>query len=180
MARHMTPAGIWLMRAAYTGIALTVLFFHLLPLSTEPVRWAPADLLLAMTLAWALRRPEFVPPLLVAAVMFLADLLLQRPPGLWALLVLLAAEFLKSRLPLQRETPFAGEFSAVAIVIIGITLLNRVVLSLLAVEQAHVALVIVQLIMTLIAYPILVIFSQSILGIRRLSQADVDAMGARL
>jgi len=175
-----TPAAIWLMRAAYVGVALVIMFFHLLPLDTLPRRWSPPDLLLATSLAWSVRRPDFVPPLLIAAVMLLADLLFQRPPGLWALLVLLACEFVKSRLSPHRETPFLGEWFAVSVVIVGIALLNRMILGLLAVEQAHIALILVQVIMTIAVYPLVVLLSQSLLGVRRLSPADAETLGARL
>ncbi|NIZ13639.1 rod shape-determining protein MreD [Phaeobacter sp. HF9A] len=178
MART-TPAGIWFMRAVFVAQALVIVFFLLLPLDTLPRRWSPPDLLFATALAWSLRRPDFVPPLLIALVMFFADLMLQRPPGLWALLVLLACEFLKSRMPASRETPFLGEWSAVAVVIIGAGLLNRVILSVLAVEQGHIALVLLQIIVTIVTYPIVVALSQSLFGVRRLSPADAESLGAR-
>ncbi|MCG7624311.1 rod shape-determining protein MreD [Epibacterium sp. Ofav1-8] len=178
MART-TPTAIWLMRAAYVGLALLIMFFHLLPLDTLPRRWSPPDLLLAMSLAWSVRRPDFVPPLLIAAVMFLADLLFQRPPGLWALLVLLACEFARSRLSPHRETPFLAEWFAISVIVIGMALLNRVILGILAVEQAHIALILVQVIMTIAAYPLVVLLSQSVIGVRRLSAADAETLGAR-
>ncbi|OIQ32842.1 MAG: rod shape-determining protein MreD [Alphaproteobacteria bacterium MedPE-SWcel] len=179
MAR-MTPAGIWFMRAVFVAVALVIMFFRLLPLDTLPRQWSPPDLLLATALAWSARRADFVPALLIAAVMLMADLLLQRPPGLWALLVLLACEFTKSRLPASRETPFLGEWFAVSVIIVGITLLNRVILGILAVEQAHIALILVQVIMTIAVYPVVVFLSQSLLGVRRLSPAEIETMGARL
>lgn len=178
MART-SPLAIWLMRLCFIAAALVVVFFHLLPLNTEPVRWAPPDLLLALALCWSLRRPEFVPALLIAFVMLMADLLLQRPPGLWALLVMLSCEFMKSRMPPQRETPFLGEWSAVAVVVLAITVINRLVLGILGVEQAHIALILVQGIMTLLAYPLVVLVSQSLLGVRRLTPSEIEALGAR-
>lgn len=174
-----TPAGIWGMRAAFVLVALVIMFFHLLPLDTLPRKWSPPDLLLATAMVWSIRRADFVPTLLIALVMFLADLLLQRPPGLWALLVLLGCEFLKSRLAGHRDTPFLGEWFAIAVVVIVITLLNRVILGILAVEQAHVALVMVQAIMTIAAYPIVVLVSQSLFRVNRLSPAEAEAMGNR-
>ncbi|WP_068248986.1 rod shape-determining protein MreD [Tritonibacter horizontis] len=179
MARTST-AGIWLMRGVFVAVALVILFFHLLPLDTLPRRWSPPDLLVALAFAWSVRRADFVPPLLIAAVMLLADLLMQRPPGLWALLVLLGSEFLKSRLPASRETSFLGEWFAVAVIIVGITLLNRMILGILAVEHAHIALLMIQVIMTIAVYPIVVLLSQTLLGVRRLSAADAETMGARL
>ena len=73
---------IWTMRAAYLGIGLGVYMLELVPLQTTPRDFAGPDLILLMTFAFALRRPEFVPPALVALVIVLGDLLLLRPPHL--------------------------------------------------------------------------------------------------
>ena len=80
--------GLWTRRAVFLAVAVGVIFFALLPLDTGASRWAPPDLLLAFCLAWAARRPDYVPALSIAFVALLADLLYQRPPGLFALLTL--------------------------------------------------------------------------------------------
>ena len=59
---------LWGMRATFIVAALVILFFHLLPLDPAPSRWAGPDVLVAMVLAWAVRRPDYVPILLVALV----------------------------------------------------------------------------------------------------------------
>lgn len=51
------PARIWVMRAAFIGIALLLMFYRLLPLDMMPPRFAGPDLLVALCFAWALRRP---------------------------------------------------------------------------------------------------------------------------
>ncbi|MFC6585378.1 hypothetical protein [Sulfitobacter aestuariivivens] len=76
-----SPTRLWLMRAAFFVLALVILFFHLLPLETTPRRWAGPDVLLAFACAWCLRRPEYVPSVILALAFLLADLLLQRPPA---------------------------------------------------------------------------------------------------
>ncbi|MGR3761849.1 rod shape-determining protein MreD [Roseobacteraceae bacterium NS-SX3] len=176
---NTAPARIWAMRAAFPALALAIMFFHLLPLDTLPRRWAPPDLLVALAVAWSLRRPDFVPALSVALTLFLADLLFHRPPGLWAMLVVLGCEFLKSRVPPQRETPFAGEWFAVAVVIAAITVANRLVLGIMGVVQAPLALVAIQMVMTILAYPLVVLASQSLMGVRKLSPAEAEALGSR-
>ena len=72
----------WLMRALYALLAGLLVFLHLLPLDTLPPGWAGPDLFLALTFAWAVRRPDYVPPLLVAGLALMMDLLFHRPPGL--------------------------------------------------------------------------------------------------
>ncbi|HBS50182.1 MAG TPA: rod shape-determining protein MreD [Rhodobacteraceae bacterium] len=175
----LSRSRIWTMRAVYAGLALVVIFFHLLPLDTLPRRWAPPDLIVAITFAWALRRPDFVPPLLVALVMLTADLMFHRPPGLWAFLVVAGVEYLKGRFEGLRDASFLGEWAAVFIVLVTITLLNRTVLGLTGVPQAPLALTLTQMLLTGAIYPLAVGVSQSLMGVRKLTPGESDAMGGR-
>jgi rod shape-determining protein MreD len=168
-----------MMRMAFPALALVLIFFHLLPLDTLPSRWAPPDLLLALALAWSLRRPDFVPTILIGATMLVADMMFQRPPGLFAMLVVLGCEFLKSRVMPHRETAFAAEWLAVAVVICGIVVLNRSILAVLAVAQAPLGLTLMQAVLTIAAYPLVVVFSQTLLGVRKLSPAEAEVLGRR-
>jgi rod shape-determining protein MreD len=168
-----------MMRMAFPALALVLIFFHLLPLDTLPSRWAPPDLLLALALAWSLRRPDFVPTILIGATMLVADMMFQRPPGLFAMLVVLGCEFLKSRVMPHRETAFAAEWLAVAVVICGIVVLNRSILAVLAVAQAPLGLTLMQAVLTIAAYPLVVVFSQTLLGVRKLSPAEAEVLGSR-
>lgn len=170
---------LWTMRLVYLGLAAIIMFFHLLPLDTVPRRWAPPDLMIAMTFAWALRRPDYVPPLAIALVMLSADLMFQRPPGLLAALVVGGTVYLRNRTIGLSEASFAGEWLSVALVLSAITVANRMVLAITAVDQAPLWLVIVQLMLTVAVYPVVVLVSQSLFGVRKLAPAEADAMGGR-
>jgi rod shape-determining protein MreD len=167
------------MRASFAGLAFVVIFFHLLPLDTVARNWAPPDFLIALAMAWSLRRPDYVPILLLTLVMLVADLLFNRPPGVLTLLVVLGCEFLQSRTQPQHETTFAAEWLSVALVITAITLLNRFILSMFAVAQAPLSLSLIEMLATIIAYPGVVLLSQGFLGVRKLSPAEDESMGAR-
>ncbi len=175
----MSPSHLWLMRGAFIGLALLAMFCHLLPLSTLPSRLAPPDVLLAFTFAWVLRRPDYAPALSIAFVFFLADLLLQRPPGLMAALVLLGCTYLMTRAAGMREASFAGEWLAVCLTIIGITVLNRVTLWVLAVDQAQLGPVLIQMILTMLFYPVAALVTHFVLRVRKLTPGDAEAIGAR-
>ncbi|TDK42234.1 rod shape-determining protein MreD [Antarcticimicrobium luteum] len=175
----MSPSRLWLMRAAFLGLALLIMFFHLIPLDTLPRRWAPPDLLIAAAFAWCLRRPDYAPAVSIAAVMLMADLLFQRPPGLMALLAVLGSEYLKTRAGGLREASFAGEWLAVCLTLLAITVLNRLVLGVLSVEQAQLSLSLIQMAMTMLAYPLVVLVTQSLMGVRKLAHGDAEAMGGR-
>lgn len=169
----------WAMRGLYAALAFMVLFLHLLPLDAQPGRWPFPDVLIALTFAWVLRRPDYVPTLLVAFVMLMADLLLQRPPGLLAALVVFGSAYLRSAAPGMKDTGFIGEWMSVGVVITGVFLVNRVILSILSVQQAALWPVLIQLVLTIACYPILVALSQGVFGVRRMSASDAGAVGGR-
>lgn len=169
----------WAMRGLYAALAFVVLFLHLLPLDAQPDRWPFPDVLIALTFAWVLRRPDYVPTLLVAFVMLMADLLLQRPPGLLAALVVFGAAYLRAAAPGMKDTGFVGEWMSVGVVIAMVFLMNRVVLSILSVQQAALWPVVIQLVLTIAFYPVIVLLTQSVFGVHRLSAADAGAVGGR-
>lgn len=173
------PTRLWMMRALYAALFMAILFFQLMPIHTGPRVWAGPDLSLALTLAWVLRRPECVPPLLVALLFLLADLLLHRPPGLWAALVLITAEMLRARYVGLRDMTFVAEWVAVGAALVALTLSYRTILNLLVVDQAPLGLSLIQLIMTLAVYPLVVLISQTVFGIRKRAPGDLDALGGR-
>lgn len=170
---------LWLMRAAYVGLCTLIILFHLLPLETTPRRWVAPDLLLALSFVWVTRRPDLVPILSIAFVMLLADLLLQRPPGAWAALTVGACEWLRRRGPALREMPFAAEWGNVAVATVGVILGYRLLLGLTMTGQAALSLSMIQMMMTLAAYPFVALVSQFVFGIRKFAPGEVNALGHR-
>ncbi len=170
---------LWLKRGLYIALAVLVMFLHLLPLDSKPDRWPFPDILIALTYAWVLRRPEYVPILAIAFVMLMADLLLQRPPGLMAALVVLGAAYLRNAAPGMRDGGFVSEWTNVGAVITAVFVLNRVILAILSVQQATLGPVVIQVVLTIAAYPVIALLSQSAFGVRRKSVTDSTAPGAR-
>ncbi len=171
---------LWAMRAVFFGIALLIAFVHLLPLETTPRSFAGPDLLTAFVFAWVLRRPDYLPPVCVALVMLLADMLFQRPPGLWALLVLLASEWLKSQDRRLRENTIFAEWLTVALALFIITVLYRVILSLLIVAPGTSFLAAMQFTLTLAVYPLVTAITYLVFGVRRSAPGEFDPVGRSL
>ena len=96
MVDPVTRARLW-HRVLFVTIAALVLLLRLLPLSPSASGFSGPDITLALILAWVLRRPEYVPVALILVVVVVEDLLLQRPPGLWPLIVLGATHWLRVR-----------------------------------------------------------------------------------
>jgi len=200
---------LWAMRAAFILLCMVIIFFHLLPLDTQPIDlfteqllplastapaearleellredgprlWIAPDLILCFACAWALRRPEFVPSVSLVIVFLLADLLLQRPPGLWALLALIGCENLKSRGRSLRDAGFGAEWITVGVIMIGITVAYRLVLAVVLVDVPSLALSLSELGMTLLFYPLVVSATHFLMGVRKVAPGDLDALGQR-
>ncbi len=175
MAERTRP-GFWVMRGIYAGICLALIFLHLLPLDTVPRGWAGPDIVLALTCAWVIRRPEFVPVLLIAVVFLLTDLLYQKPPGLWAALAVIGTEALRRRATALRDLTFLSEWFTVAVILSTMTLANQLVLGVFLVDRPPLGLYLMQLVMTLGCYPVVAVLSQIIFGVRKQAPGDLDAM----
>lgn len=171
---------IWLMRGLYIWLAILITFFHLLPLSVSTSRWPAPDLVVALTFAWAMRRPEYVPALSVGLVAFLSDLLLQRPPGLMAALIVIGAETLRVRARFSRDLHFLIEWATVAGVIVSIAIVKHLTLSALFVPSASWGLSTLQTLLTIAIYPVVVLVSRFLFRVSKPAPGEVDALGHRL
>jgi len=167
-------------RLLFVGLAVCLLFLRLLPVDSGTEGWPGPDLLLCLICAWTMRRPDFLPVGLVAAVVVMEDLILMRPPGLWAALVVMAAEFIRSRVALTRELTFAVEWLLVAGIMVSLFLSYRVIFALAFVPQAGFGYAMVQVIWSILCYPLVVVVSRLALDLRKPAMGEVDAYGRRL
>jgi rod shape-determining protein MreD len=170
----------WGHRVLFVCLALVLLFLRLLPLEGGSGRWPGPDLILCLICAWTMRRPDFLPVGLVAAVVVLEDFVLMRPPGLWAALVVLAAEFIRSRVALTRELTFAVEWLLVAGIMVGLFVAYRLIFALAFVPQAGFGYAMVQVVWSILCYPVVVMVSRLALDLRKPAMGEVDAYGRRL
>jgi len=164
---------LWTMHVAFAVLVLAILFFHLLPLQTAPGGLIWPDLILTFAIAWSVRRPEYVPAVLLAGSFLLADLLLQRPPGLWALLALIACERIKTQSHTLRDASIAMEMMSAAAWIIGIGISYRVILAVFLVDTPTLGLSLIQIVVTVIAYPLVAGFTHGVMGVRKATPGDI-------
>lgn len=169
----------WLYRALYVVLCMAILFAHLLPLDTLPRTWAPPEIMMCLTFAWVVRRPDYVPVMLIAAVFLLSDLLLLRPPGLWTALIVISSEYLRSRVLSLRDTPFPFEFGIVLLITLICFVVYRIGLSIVLVQQAQLSIFLTQVFFTCIAYSAVVAVSHFVLGVRKTSATDINTIGRR-
>ncbi len=170
----------WIFRALFLGLALLLLFVRLLPLNHAPGALPGPDLLICLILAWIVRRPDFLPMPLIAGVILLEDLVLMRPPGLWTAIVVLATEFLRSRIALTRELNFIVEWVLVSGVMLAMLLSYRLALGLAFVPQPPFGFAVVQMLWSIALYPLVVGLSRLIFDLRKPAMGEVDDFGRRL
>lgn len=169
----LAPMALWLMIAA---VSIGV---RLLPLGYAP-GWPMPDLLLALTLAWVLRRQAHLPAVLIALVFLVEDLFLMRPPGLWALMVLLGSEFLRRRESVVRELNLLFEWAMVAGVMLAMVLGNRILRGLVFTPNDPLLPALGGLVLTILTYPLVVLVLQGVLRVRKPATGEVDELGRRL
>ncbi|HRK42718.1 MAG TPA: rod shape-determining protein MreD [Gemmobacter sp.] len=167
-------------RGIYLLVVLVLLFLRLLPLGDGAARLPGPDLVLCLTLAWLLRRPDYLPALLIAAVVFLEDLLLMRPPGLWTAVVLLGTEVLRSRIALTRELSFLLEWLFIGMLMMGMFLAYRLVHVVTLMPQPGFGYAMVQVLASILVYPAVVWISFITLGVHKPGMGEIDKMGRRL
>lgn len=170
---------LWSMRAVFLAMALLILVGNLLPLQTVPRGWAGPDLLLCLAMAWSVRRPDLVPLVLLAIVFLLSDLLLSRPPGLAAALMLVACNDLQSRTRRLRDAGFAAEWTRAATLIVGTAVAYRISLGLFFIPAPPLSLIAFQTVATVLVYPIVVAASALLFGVRLTAPGEMDSMGQR-
>ena len=166
-------AALLLKQLLYIGIGLLIIFYQLLPLKTTPPTWVGPNLLMAITIVYAVRRPAYIPIVSVALLFLFSDFILQRPPGLMSLFMVIGCEWLKRRSHHLRVATFGVEWLAVAIVIILQAIGSHLLLTLTMAPPPLVGLTAMQTIGTIMLYPVLARAAHHLLGIHK-SPTDGD------
>ncbi|MEM9395683.1 MAG: rod shape-determining protein MreD [Pseudomonadota bacterium] len=167
---------IWALRALFVALTMALLLRGLLPLNVGAPQIPGPDLILCLIIVWVQRRPDILTAPLIAATVLLADFLLMRPPGLWALLVLISTEFLRRRAYRTERTPFALEMGIATLTIGALMLTQRLVLTVFFVDQPPLTTELLHFLTTVAAYPVVALVSIYIFGIKS-QHGDPD--GAR-
>jgi rod shape-determining protein MreD len=166
--------GLWLL------IAAVGLFARILPLNLAGQGWPGPDLLLVLTMAWVMRRPGQIPAPAIGLVWLVEDLLTLRPPGLWALIVLMGTEFLRRRNATVREIGLLLEWGMAAAVLVAMTLGYRLVLAIVMVPQDPLDLSLIKLVFTVALYPAAVGLLHGVLRVRKPATGELDELGRKL
>jgi rod shape-determining protein MreD len=177
---RLLRADPWGYRGLYLGLALLLLFLRLLPLGNSAGAFPGPDILLCLTIAWVMRRPDFLPVWLLVAVFLAEDLILMRPPGLWTALVLMATEFLRGRTALTRELNFLVEWVLASGLMLAMLLAYRLIFLVTLVPQPPFGFAAVQVVWSALAYPVVVGLSRLAFDLKKPATGEIDGQGRRL
>ena len=151
------------LRLTYLLIVMLFVLFQTMPIHTSTDQLAMPDIPLVITFAWVMRRPDVMDPILITVAFLFADMILQRPPGLWTLIALCASMFLRLRTIYFKEVIFFYEWLMIAIVVIICFAAHQFLLLLTFLPTHNLALLLKQAFFTVILYPIFIWLSHSIL-----------------
>ncbi len=166
---------IWVARSLFLLFGLFIIFFRILPLETGTPGLPGPDFILCFALAWIVRQPETVPMWAILFLILLSDFLLQRPPGLWTALALMACEAARNRRALLTESPFLFEWALISGIILLMVLAQRLILWILIVEQPNLGLSLMEGLATIVIYPLVVLVSRYGLGMVKMPLVDAEA-----
>jgi rod shape-determining protein MreD len=173
-------SSVWFYRAVFVGIALVLLYARLLPLESTAGDLPGPDLLLCLIFAWATRRPDYLPVWLLTGVLLIEDMVLMRPPGLWTALVVVAVEFVRSRVALTRELTLVAEWAMVAGLMIACLLAYRLIFTVSFLPQPGFGFALMQVLWSILFYPVVVGASRLAFDLRKPATGEVDSYGRRL
>lgn len=171
---------VWVWWGIFALIVLALLYVRLLPIGGLAGGFPGPDLVMCLICAWVIRRPAFVPVVLVAAVILLEDMVLMRPPGLWAGIMVLGSEFLRARTALSRELSFVAEWVMVAVVMFAMVMGARLLMAVMFVPQPAFVSQMIGLLFSILAYPVVVGVSRLVFGLNKPATGEVDAIGRPL
>lgn len=167
----VTPQ-IWFYRALFILLGVLAIAYPILPLQFTPLRWPAPELLFALTMAWVVRQPESAPFLLIAGLALLADAVLMRPMGLWAVLLLMASETVRFSYRSIQERGLVMEFSLVAALLLAMVIVQNILLLASFSQSLEAARMLQFGVLTLLCYPVMVAFLHYIIRVRKPDHAN--------
>lgn len=167
----------FLFRCLFLGLCAVIIFVKMLPLSTVPGGIPGPDLLFCLTAVWIMRRPRWAPVGLIIVVHLVADILFLRPIGLWPAISLIGFEYLRSKAAGSVEISPPLEVGMAAAVFSAMVAAQALLQILFGIPQPSLGVSLMHVIVTIMAYPVVILISTYVLRVRRARPTDMDGSG---
>lgn len=139
----------------------------ILPMSLTPSSSAFPDLLFPVVIAWVIRHPTTAPIFLVVMLGILADVMMMRPIGLWALMLLMSSEAIRLAERTFRDIPFLLEWFYVGALFTILMLLQNLLLFISFSSLYDAGDIVIHIVFSVAFYPLIVLVLRWMVGIRR-------------
>lgn len=177
---EVTKFKIWRARLLFSLACILIIFVHSVPLDLSPKNIIMPDVMLVITIAIVIRKAAFIPYWLVGSLFLIADVMLNRPMGLWAFIVLATVEVVRVNRFMFRDMFFVTEWLMVAIIIVAMYMIQQFFLAFSLAPPYPMDSLIWKMTATALSYPILVFAITRLFGIRKPSPAEFNMLGTRL
>lgn len=160
----------------YLVLSIFIILWQLLPSSDPMIMWPYPNLLLLMSIGWAIYSEEGIPLGLTIFVFLLCDLILEKPMGASALMAVIIIEWLRWRARDMREMPFLLTWLIVAGAIIFMVSGQLLILLLLMGEVTFFPIMARQTAVDLAVYPVFVLVFKVFQRQRKETQKDPNTL----
>jgi rod shape-determining protein MreD len=158
---------VWLYRALACVLVGLWSFLALLPLGGPESALPWPDIIFCVMIAWVVRRPDLMPFPLVVLLGLVMDFLFFKTPGAWTLVMLISTEVLRKSTDQEGDSGLAFEAVAVFLTMLGAFLGHRAILALFGAPQPPLGGTLLELVFTILAYPLVALVTVYIFRIRR-------------
>jgi len=170
----------WIYYVKYLLICFFILSFQLLPMRIvhQEVLWP--NLMYLVTVGWLIRKPSYLPVILILFAHIISDIVLLKPLGLWSAISLIGYEFLRWRSLSQGRLKLGQELVLVTSVLILLTFLQIGVELIFKIESPPIEMILLQLTFTLLIYPVVIFMLHSILRVRYFERSETVVRGGSM
>lgn len=166
MSKAPTETRRWIEIALFILMGFVSIGLPLVPMGLAANSIAFPDAMFALFAAWVIRRPMSAPIIAIVFLGVLADAMMMRPLGLWALVLFVGMEVLRFSERAFRDIPFVLEWVYVS-VLLGLMLMLQNLLLFASFDSAYVfADVFWHWVRSVAAYPVVVAILHWVLHIR--------------
>lgn len=180
MMEDISTFRFWMYRVYFVAIGFVLILWSIIPFDMSAGALPYPDFFYCLTMAYVVRRPEYVPIWTIFLVFFMRDILTQAPLGLFTLLVVMGSEVVRANIQAFREYIFGLEWLWVATIFAVITVVQQVMLALTLSDAPRFVEQLLLILLTVLAYPVIVGVMKFGFGIIRPRPGALDAWGRRL
>lgn len=156
----------WMFRLLLLVICLLVLLTGTVPGLPGAGHPLTPDILFCVTIAWLVRQPDHLPPIMLVILYLLRDIVLGQPVGLWTsamLLAGLAAVMLRGWLMTRS---FITEWAVAMVLHVSVLLFVSIVLTVALLPGISIEFLGASVLATALAYPLVALFIRYVCRIR--------------